>query len=252
MSQASSYDALYLSPHLDDAVFSCGGQLDRFVRSGQRILLLTPLAADAPGELSPLAEELHRIWGAGDVMTARRREDSAACQVLGVEAVHWDLPDAIYRRHPASGQPLYPSLDSLRGKPAEADAPRVAELAERLARLPPARRVCVPLGAGGHVDHLLARHAAERAFGRHRLEYYEDFPYARKRWVLTKALGWPWRWQARVWRLDDDALDAKCRAIECYASQLGTAFKDLQDMRRQVAKFSWRAGGERLWWPRHP
>lgn len=245
-----SYDSLYLSPHLDDAVLSCGGQLHRFARAGQRILVVTAMARDAPAELSPFAAALHETWGLddGDAMARRRSEDAAACAELAVDFLHWDFLDALYRRHPSTGAHLYPSLAALFAPADPADDERLAELAERLASLPEASRVCVPLGAGRHVDHLLVRRAAERAFGERRLEYYEDYPYARKRLVLWKALGWPWRWRARVWSLNADALAAKCRAIACYESQLGTAFEDLDDMERHVRGFARRVGGERTWW----
>lgn len=249
-------DAYYLSPHLDDAVLSCGGQLHDLVRAGQRLLVVTAMAGDAPLELSPLAEDLHRTWtphfdsgavGTHEVMAARRREDVAACRKLGVDFLHLALPDALYRRHPSTGAPLYPTLASLFGRPRPEDDALADELAERLASLPPAERVVAPLGAGRHVDHLLVRRAAERAFGAGSVELYEDYPYARKRWVLVKALGPPWRWRSRVHALGKSALTAKCRAIACYGSQLTAAFADRTDMERQVRSFAARVGGERLW-----
>jgi LmbE family N-acetylglucosaminyl deacetylase len=243
--------ALYLSPHLDDAVLSCGGQLHALARSGRHALVATVMAGDAPEDLSPLGAELHRIWaphlGAAGVMDGRRREDAEACAALGVDREHMDVSDALYRRDPSTGAPLYPTLGSLFARPRPEDDALVDEVAERLAALPAAERVVAPLGAGRHVDHLLVRRAAERVFGRGRLELYEDYPYARERWVLAKALGLPWRWRSRLLTLDEAALAAKCRAIACYRSQLVTAFADRDDMERQVRAFAARVGGERLW-----
>lgn len=246
---ASAYDAIYLSPHLDDAVLSCGGQIHRFVAAGQRVLIVTVAAGDpAEGDLSPLARDLHRQWGlAAEGMALRREEDRSACRVLGAECLHGDALDALYRRHPETGKPFYPSLKSLFAPPDPGDRERVREWVTRLERLPPAARVCAPLGAGRHVDHLLARWAAEGVWGR-RLEYYEDYPYARSFWVLRKAVGVRPRWRTRVWPLGPESMAAKCRAIACYRSQLGSAFKDEEEMKRQVVKFSRRVGGERLWY----
>lgn len=242
-------DALYLSPHLDDAVLSCGGQLHDLARSGGRVLVVTVMAGDAPAELSPLAAELHRTWSldSSDVMDARRREDAEACAALGVDFRHLDFTDALYRRDPQSGAPLYPSLGSLFRRRRPEDDALVDEVAGRLAALPEAERVVAPLGAGRHVDHLLVRSAAERVFGTGGLELYEDYPYARNPWVVLKTVGWPWRWRARVYPLADVSIAAKCRAIACYGSQLATAFADLDDMERQVRSFARRVGGERLW-----
>lgn len=250
-----SYDALYLSPHLDDAALSCGGQIHRFVQSGQKILVATLMTADAPPRLSPLAEGLHQIWKLNDVMAARRREDMAAREVLGVDVVHGDFLDALYRTSDdtSDNKAFYSSLGTLFRAPDPEDESRILPcLAEYFSSLPRAKRICVPLGAGRHVDHVLTRRAAELAFGESRLEYYEDYPYADKNWVLLKALfkafGPPWRWRVRVWPLDEDALAVKSRAIASYASQLVTAFRDEQHMQQQVRNFSMRRGGERTWY----
>lgn len=247
---APAYDALYLSPHLDDVTFSCGGQIHAAARRGERVLVATLCTGDPDGPPSPLAGHLHRLTGLGDdAMALRRGEDLAACAVLGAEARHLGLLDAIYRRGPA-GEPLYAEVAALRRPPPDDDAPQVAAIAAALAALPPATRVLAPLAAGGHVDHRLTRRAVERVFGT-RLEHYEDYPYARSRVVLWKALGLrPWR--SRVAELETVDLEAKIRAAACFGSQLGMAFQDVDDMARQLTAFHRRrsdrgGGGERLW-----
>lgn len=244
-------DALYLSPHLDDAAFSCGGQIHAAAHAGKRVLVVSFHTADPPaGELSDLALYLHGEWGLGpEVMEVRREEDRKACAVLGAELRHEPLTDALYRRG-SGGEPYYDSPSALRGPPAEEDLAHLDALAQVMQALPPADRVYAPLAAGGHVDHRLTRRAAENVFGR-LLEYYEDYPYVRSRVVLAKALGLrPWCF--RTVDLDEDDLAAKIRAIACYATQLSTAFADEVDMARQVGDFYRRiggrkAGGERLW-----
>jgi len=240
-------DLLVLSPHLDDAVLSLGGHLDTLARRGARVLVLTLATADPAAGLSPLAADLHRRWGLGaDAMAVRRGEDLEACRLLGVEALHWPLTDALYRREPMQGDPLYPTLHSLFGALQESEKSRTAELAERLCQLPPADRICAPLAIGRHVDHRLTRLAAELAWG-HRLEYYEDFPYARNLHARLRVPRWPWSWRVRVQPLASQALAAKCRAIACYRSQLGTVFADRKEVKKQVEAFARRRGGEKLW-----
>lgn len=239
-------DCLVLSPHLDDAAFSLGAGLWQLARKGGRVLVVTLATAEPTGPLSAIAQDLHRRWGLkGNVVKHRRQEDNQACAELGVETLHLGLADALYRTD-AEGEALYPSFRSLFGNPHDADRQWREDLAERLRRLPVAQRVCVPLGAGHHVDHQLTRRAAEEAFGSDLL-YYEDFPYARKRWVRWKAMGRPWAWRSEVWPAPEEALRAKVRAIGFYDSQLGTAFASLDDMERQVRAFAAQRGGERLW-----
>lgn len=240
-------DLLVLSPHLDDAALSLGGHLHNLSCSGARVQVLTLATADPVGALSSVAEELHRRWGLGaDAMAVRRGEDLEACGLLGVEAVHWPLTDALYRQTSKGGEPLYPTLRSLFGPLHRADRGRAREMAEQFRELPTAERICVPLGMGGHVDHMLTRRAAELAWGA-RVEYYEDFPYAQSLRARLRALGWPWRWRGHVRPLTAEALAAKCRAIACYRSQLGTVFTGLEDMEQRVEAFARRRGGEKFW-----
>lgn len=247
MPPAGTWDAVYLSPHLDDAAFSCGGQISARTRSGERVLVVTLFAGDPPAvELPRLARELHELWGLGDdAVELRRREDLQAARVLGCEPIHRDLPEAAYRRG-RSGRPLYPALRDLFGEIPPEDLERLDWLESDLRELPPAAEVLAPIAAGGHVDHRLVRRAAERALGPGLL-HYEDYPYARKRRVLSKALGRRRRWEAAVRRLEPEDVAARIRAMACYRSQLGTAFSGPDDLARRVRRQVRRTGGERLW-----
>ena len=66
------------------------------------------------------------------------------------------------------------------------DAATLAALAEAFAALPAAGRVYLPLGVGGHVDHLATRRAAERVFTAPL--YYEEYPYTAWPGALAAAL----------------------------------------------------------------
>jgi len=259
----AAYDAIYLSPHLDDAALSCGGQIYRFTRSGQRVLVVTFMTGAPEGELSPAAVELHGRWGfppeegVAPVLEARRREDEEACRTLGAEHVHAGFIDALYRRRPESGEPFYPTVASLFAEPVpEDEEAQVETIAAAVEALPRATRVCAPFGIGHHVDHVLVRRAAERVIGRD-LEYYEDYPYAHSFKARWKAFGWqtppaadgtPLRREKRTWTLGRNAIEAKCRAVRRYSSQIGALFQDEDDMEHKVRVYARRVGGERVWW----
>ena len=78
-------DWIYLSPHLDDAVFSCGGRIALQVRAGRRVWVVTVCAGSPGGPLSDYAQVLHTYWGLAetDAPAARREEDRAALARLG-------------------------------------------------------------------------------------------------------------------------------------------------------------------------
>lgn len=241
------YDALYLSPHLDDAALSCGGQIAQATRSAARVLVVTVMAGDPPAEAaSDYVASLHERWQLGRDAAARRRaEDRAACALLRAEAIHLDVPDCIYRLDPATGAPLYLSDADIFGDIHPAETPLVARIADRLRGLPPALAVYAPLTAGHHVDHLLVRAAAEAVWGE-ALCYYEDYPYVQQPGRLDAALAGG-GWRATVLPVDDGALDAKCAAIGAFRSQLSTFFVDRGDLEAQVKGYAARVGGERVW-----
>jgi LmbE family N-acetylglucosaminyl deacetylase len=172
---------IYLSPHLDDAVLSCGGLIFEQSRQGLQVEIWTVFAGDAPdGPLSPLALRCHADWGIPDVhdlLAVRREEDQAAAAIVGAELVHFSLPDCIYRRS-LDGQSLYPDEVFVPFHPfdlgLDADIAAVLE-----AELQPDDLLVSPLAIGDHVDHRLARLAAERLA--RPLLYYADIPYVIRR-----------------------------------------------------------------------
>lgn len=248
------YDAIFLSPHLDDAALSCGGQIAERTARGERVLIVTVMAGEPPatGEpataVSAFVRLLHERWNLGDeTVAARRAEDQAACVILGADWLHLDLLDCIYRTD-ASGDAYYTSNPALFGPVAPDDLQQqLPELGAAFAALPAAGVVISPLAVGNHVDHQLVRAAAEETFGS-ALQYYEDYPYmripgARDLVLAPDAV----EWQARVIPLSPTAVQAKVDAIAAFKSQVGSFFANHADLEQQIAAFTSQTGGERIW-----
>ncbi|MFW6183238.1 MAG: PIG-L deacetylase family protein [Chloroflexota bacterium] len=246
----NTYERIYLSPHLDDVALSCGGQIFQQAKAGQRILIATVAAGEPQTEIrSFFAEYLHHNWGlpADEAVAMRRAEDEAAAEQLGAEVQHWTLPDAIYRLHPETEEPLYTSNEDIFGPLHPAEHRLVQELAEQMARLPEAKTIVAPLAVGNHVDHQLVRLAAEETFGRDLL-YYEDYPYVqRSPQSLQEQLSAGNDWQPQVIPLSEAAICARVAACRQYGSQLGTLFNDAQTMEALLRDHVAQVGGERLW-----
>lgn len=240
----SSYNAIYLSPHFDDAVLSCGGQIAARTRNGESVLIVTLTAGEPEGGLSPVAQELHNGWQREDVLSARREEDRMACRALGADWLHVAVPDGIYRRHPQTGSPLYPSLHCLFKKSHPDDGAESCWI-ETLQGLPTAQLVMAPLAVGGHADHRLARSAAEGVFGQS-LWYYEDFPYAKKWGAVPKTIWPPWHWRSQTIQLAPDDLNARCKAAAIYTSQIAM-LQGNRAFHQKVERYVRKIGGERIW-----
>lgn len=249
MQQSERYDAIYLSPHLDDVALSCGAQIYDRSAAGEKVLIVTLMAGDPPAPpLSPFAEALHARWELPQGAVMRRRaEDATACHLLGADFMHWDVPDCIYRQDPNTGSYLYASEEALFGDLHPAETPLAAALAGRLAQLPPAPSVIAPLTIGHHVDHQLARAAAVRCFGA-MLSYYEDYPYVRSEPATARAIPADGAgWQAQLLPVSQAGATARIEAIAAFVSQASTFFNDRADLEAQIKEQIRLDGGERLW-----
>lgn len=247
------YDAIYLSPHLDDAALSCGGQIwQRTAVQQHKILIVTITAGDPPLTVSHFANQQHNGWQLHKiqhVVSARRAEDKQACQILGAQALHWHIQDCIYRVAPQTNTPFYISDDDIFGTIHPLDKTLIQTIAKKIKQLPPHNQLFLPLTLGNHVDHQITRIAAEQAQTAP-LYYYEDYPYAQKKDALTHM----WlqqqqgNWQTQTITLSEQAIQARIQAVEAYQSQLNTLFGSQQIMHQQVNNYVNEVNGERIWY----
>ncbi len=236
---------LYLSPHLDDAVYSCGGLIASQARQGHRVTVLTVCAGDPPPrQRSTFARTLEARWGEGAAaMAARREEDRRACRRLGAQPRHLSIPDAIYRQGPG-GRFLYDSEEAIFGPLREEEAGLLARLKAELAPLlVAADAVYAPLGVGGHVDHRLTRMAAEKTGTP--LTYYWEFPYAARGSGLPAGLAMPEGETLRV-VLQPEFLREWQRAAAEYSSQRSTFWSDERALAAEITAYCERNAGLHL------
>jgi LmbE family N-acetylglucosaminyl deacetylase len=257
---------VYLSPHLDDAVLSCGGAIHRQVVAGDRVLVLTLLAGDAAvhGVSTPSEFALvqHGYWGNPPRPIAlRRAEDAAALTWLGADWYHLGYLDAVYRAG-ASGEWLYRDLETLFGE-VHADDPLAlgtpeltAQLAGLVGQAEPAI-VYSPLAAGRHVDHQIMHTAARGLAARgYRVAFYEDYPYSAQEAAVRAGLQAAGLSGARPELLPLEAPDvaAWVSAVAYYRTQLGILFRGADAMPGHLWSFAATRSHEaglavRVWWP---
>lgn len=235
---------IFLSPHLDDAALSCGGLIWDLAQQGHTVEVWTLFAGNPPDEdFSLFAEKMHQSWGHSgqDVLTARRLEDRAACNVLGAQPRHLDWPDVIYRSDCRTGKPVVNNNDELFGKPPEDWL--VEEIAQWLINeLPPGAELACPMGLGTHIDHLAVRKAVTTS----NLSslFYPDYPYVLENFNCQhtkinplKPISYP---------LGEAALRAWQDAVLCYRSQLDQFWRDDEEARLCLRNYI-AGGGDQLW-----
>ncbi|MCE5257688.1 MAG: PIG-L family deacetylase [Chloroflexi bacterium] len=229
---------IYLSAHLDDAVYSCGARIYDQIQDGQSVQVVSCFTASPADEyLTAFTRELKERWGdIDDINAVRRAEDIAASRYLGFSYLHLPYTDCVYRQGGAPYQPLYPTVEHIFGDIHPAEANLASELLQVLKIHCPGwqqAEVYAPLAAGHHVDHLILRQAALawRQEGA-RVRFYEDYPYADKPAVTQAALlTLPADCRSlECWTFGESALAAKVRAAACYRSQISTFWHNLDEM----------------------
>jgi LmbE family N-acetylglucosaminyl deacetylase len=224
---------VYLSPHLDDAVYSCGGLIFQQAQRSEGVLILTICAGEPTGEdLSPFALELHARWEEIESpIQLRRQEDSEACAILGAAYKHLEIPDCVYRKG-ENGADLYPDLTSLVGPLASEEMELVEAVAAQIFDFFPTNaRLYSPACFGGHVDHRLTRWAAE-SLGVP-LHYYHDLPYAGRDLPLPDDLRLP-AGEVTIHALVEEEIAAWADAALAYTSQLTTFWPDAISYRAEL------------------
>lgn len=184
---------LFVSPHLDDAVLSCGALLSHLSGTCPVTVLTVFSAAAQPAKSGLAARKTLRSLGIADAEAhyeERRTEDVEVLKGAGASWIHLGLTDALFRRvghsvkNPGpggTGRAAYPTyrFDAARGRIASSDAGLAAEVGDMIreaAAANEATTVFGPLGVGRHVDHLITRNAVT-ASGVNAV-YYSDFPYS--------------------------------------------------------------------------
>ena len=240
----SNYQHIYLSPHFDDVVYSCGGTIGIQASSGQQPLVITVFAGVPSSELkaSSFALKVHRIMGFGQdaevVVATRRQEDGNALTYLHADYLWLDYFDAIYRGTPA----YYTRNQLICGKVHPIDcwiekrlAQDVVTLHERLPNI----TWYAPLGVGLHVDHQLVSAAVGHLIRRGaNVKFYEDFPYARRTWKLRKRLRQLGVTLKPISIEISEMLHIRQKAAEIYTSQVKLNFGNKETMYKVMKDYT--------------
>jgi LmbE family N-acetylglucosaminyl deacetylase len=202
--------AVFLSPHLDDAVLSCAALMRQMAVKAPVSVVTAFSEAASPPHTRAARAFLGQCGatGAASLFAERQREDVAVLDDLGIRHVHLGHPDALFRRRsdPSGllrhvGRVLpevdhrYPTFrfDIALGRVSRGDRQLLDEITTQVEDVSADATVFAPVGVGRHVDHLLARAVGERLGA----TLYADFPYTVRDPGAASAAARerrPWAW----------------------------------------------------------
>jgi LmbE family N-acetylglucosaminyl deacetylase len=234
-----SRTALFVSPHLDDVTFSCGGTLAVLADRGWRTVMATAFTATVlPAEGFALACQLDKgLSPEVDYMALRREEDREAARILGVADLRWlDLPEAPHRGYDSAA-----ALFAAVREEDEVWRPLALHLRALLADVCP-DQIFAPQGLGGHVDHRQTIRAVTETAGEIPVAWYRDTPYA-----IRKPDAVPFVDAGAAGTVPiGSTLERKMRAACAYRSQLGFQFGGPAEAAAALTEFAASEGGERF------
>ncbi|OQY34649.1 MAG: hypothetical protein B6243_05370 [Anaerolineaceae bacterium 4572_5.2] len=236
---------IYISPHLDDAIFSAGGLIYEQTQTSVPVEIWTIMSGfPNDAELTKFAKSLHKRWGtssAEETIRIRRAEDERAADIVGAKTRHFNFLDCMYRRGP-NGEALY-NNSFAQLHTTEMDLPK--QIANAISKhLQPEDILVCQLALGGHLDHIVVRKAAkllERS-----LFYSADFPYLlntkpQKLWWKTIGL------KEFDQSISETGLLSWLEAARAYASQIGVTFKTTELMQEKLTAYWMKRKGIRIW-----
>lgn len=240
-----------VSPHRGDAAFALGLAIEAWLAEGHAVEVVSCFTRS---EFAPYSDagSLHANDRMSFVTAVRKREDEAWRKQYG--AAKLTLTDLNLKDAPIR---LHCGLEKVFGRPADVSEKVVSKI-RRALEMSKAGALVLPLGLGGHVDHVSARDAAMPAeTSTMPMAFYEELPYAaraegegafesaRSQLPLTLQT----ELQPVFASAPDEAGDSvegavrrKRRVAWCYDSQID------ESVTLEIAEFSRRYGGrERLW-----
>ena len=210
---------LVLSPHRDDAAFSCGLALRAWLASGATVTMVNICTRSSYAPYRAIEDARHsdvivtNIRHEEDMVFAERLLASSAAPASALTLLDLAWKDAPLRWKIEDERVLTPTAI-----PAE----EIESLSRQFQALVPVDLILAPLSLGGHVDHRLVHAAALRSFPTEKLIFYEDLPYACRLTQAERALA-----DRETVHLSDaillpqiSALGLKQEFALCYSSQI--------------------------------
>lgn len=187
---------IFISPHLDDAIFSAGGLINRLYKSRKKITIINVFTNPSRPPYTISAKKYLDTCGyknADDFFSDRISEDLKVAKKLKARVINLGFIDALWRRKRAKGlifrlSKLIPELNYVypifrisiaKGFISKHDAEVIRRIEISLKKYIKTNSKTIifcPLGIGKHTDHLIVREVVAKNYSN--VIFWEDYPYS--------------------------------------------------------------------------
>lgn len=181
--QNKKWEIIILSPHMDDAILSLGQHILRWKRENKKIKIINIFTRFKENSKIPdYTKEYIKKSGFDSIeefQMARRQEEREVMKKLKITYENWNLVDAGFRGIYNERQKL------LGGKISQKDKNLESSILEKIKRID-CKLLILPMGIGGHVDHLIVKKIGEKA--KAEKMFYLENPYLWENLNFIKCL----------------------------------------------------------------
>jgi len=219
---------IFISPHLDDAILSCGQLVIDLRKLNKDIIIITVFTKASAKTVTPQAKSFLAACGYANpqkLFKDRQKEDSRVAEYLGIKIKHLGFTDAAWRNN-GNKKPIYPNeISQFSGNVSRKDRILINKISSRINSLIRKQKgkylILAPLSVGGHADHVIIQKVV---YGLHHSKlFWEDFPYNTNRESLKKFSPQNKAFK-RFFKLYHLRFSEKERAIRFYKSQIKSLF----------------------------
>ena len=204
---------IFISPHFDDAIGSAGGTISRLVAKSKQVKIITIMGGSPENPTD------------AEYVLTRRKENTNACNILGVDYVNADFLDAIYRT-----EIDYSKKDSIFNQETILEQKLCDNITDYLIQQVKLDDIIiVPTAFGNHIDHKIVRVACEKL--KRKISLYEDFFYNTRESSNTLINTY------EIIELTDNEIQTKISAFNKYTSQIKSLFLTMEEMVQYFTNF---------------
>lgn len=223
------FDALFFSPHLDDAVLSAGGIIAKLISENKKVCVITVFTQGSDAVKSKDSKDfIKKCYSKTSFELFKRRkiEDIKALKYLDCNFIHLDFIDALFRVN--KFKLVYPNYKAVfSGKISSEDERIISEINNKLKIIK--QTYCkknyllwTPIGIGNHVDHIIVYKTVISVFGTE-VFFWEDIPYRNKYINVVKRLNFIPKEKFRLERKEFNNIkfaETKKNCLKFYKTQL--------------------------------
>ena len=173
-----NHDIVFISPHLDDVVYSCSQMIRNLKESNHKILVITIF--------TQYPEHNDNIFLNGSL---RKKEDKEALEGLGVDLLYLDYPELMIRDelkdYTVFRQIVEPIRTLCHLKRSNVISDLIGQdLQDLIDKNDNIKQLYFPAAIGYHPDHILTFRACYNLKKKGlELLIYQDFPYCNNKWL---------------------------------------------------------------------